>query len=103
MFELHSTHDESITSIKKGRALLSLTHRDTHFVKAYFVAASPDQMRNGDALSDANVRTVHVRVYCLARSYDCLTFDRRHIVLAAAKPCACDHPAVLRRRGARER
>lgn len=56
VFELHSSEDGSLLSIKKDRrSLLSSTH-DRHFVKLYFVAASPEQMRNGEALSDENVR-----------------------------------------------
>uniref|UniRef100_K3WGU2 Histidine acid phosphatase n=1 Tax=Globisporangium ultimum (strain ATCC 200006 / CBS 805.95 / DAOM BR144) TaxID=431595 RepID=K3WGU2_GLOUD len=53
VFELYSTQDESIMSVKKGRGLTEAIH-DKHFVKLYFVAASPDQMRNGEALSDDN-------------------------------------------------
>ncbi|KAF1334664.1 hypothetical protein FI667_g1595, partial [Globisporangium splendens] len=53
VFELHSTQDESVMSVKKGRGLATATH-DKHFVKLYFVAASPDQMRNGETLSDVN-------------------------------------------------
>lgn len=58
VFELHSSEDESVMSVKKGRrSLLSASSaHDRHFVKLYFVAASPEQMRNGEALSDENVR-----------------------------------------------
>lgn len=54
VFELHSSVDESVVSVKKMRRLDDAAAK--YFVKLYFVAASPDQMRNGDALSDLNVR-----------------------------------------------
>jgi hypothetical protein len=56
VFELHSSADESVMSIKKGRRVLlpTTSKSDRHFVKLYFVAASPEQMRNGEVLSDQN-------------------------------------------------
>lgn len=54
VFELHSSHDERVVSVKTQRRLSSAAA--SHFVKLYFVAASPAQMRYGDALSDQNVR-----------------------------------------------
>ncbi|TYZ63886.1 hypothetical protein PybrP1_006249 [[Pythium] brassicae (nom. inval.)] len=52
VFELHSSLDERVVSVKTLRRLSAAAAK--HFVKLYFVAASPEQMRHGHALSDRN-------------------------------------------------
>lgn len=69
IFELHSTKDSRVTNVKRVRSLgeqlveederigYGATSSDKNFfVKAFFVTASPQQMRNAEALTESNVR-----------------------------------------------
>lgn len=56
VFELHSSVDTRVMSVKTRRRLSAAEAK--HFVKLFFVAASPEQMRHGQALSSDNVRAV---------------------------------------------
>ena len=112
VFELHATpakiNDQPSRVVSESRKLESATateehaswrargesrpHRDDDsrfYIKLYFVAASPAQIRNGDKLGPENVSYF----YSLRAKRSDLT--RTVFVREASRPCASHHPVVL--------
>lgn len=85
VFELHSTKDSRVTNVKRVRSLEEQLYMEEDertgygatssdkdfFIKAFFVTASPQQMRNAEALSESNVRRMHC-----SRSFHSLSLRR---------------------------
>lgn len=107
VFELHSTKDSRITNVQRVRVLEEQLQEDESvgygatsndkdfFVKAYFVTASPQQMRNAEALSESNVRP-----FSAAQT----PFVSQTLIpccVVASRPCTGRHSSLLRRNHAR--